>query len=78
MSVFITSSGSGSTSIPELTSDPVSPTPQSAWVLATTSIVGGGDPIGLLMALTHAGAITYSYQLSYRTLENTTVRVALT
>jgi hypothetical protein len=69
------SSGGGSVSIPELYTDPVSPTPQSAWVLATDQ--GAlGTPIGLLLSLTHAVSI-FTYQLSYRTLEGTTIRSPL-
>lgn len=68
-------SSGGSPSIPELYSDPVSPTAQSAWVLATDS--GAiGTPIGLLLSLTHAASV-FSYQLSYRTLEGTTARVPI-
>ncbi len=62
---------SGSVSIPELSSDPVSPAAQSAWVLKTSLI---GTPIGLLLALTHS---TILYQFSYRTLESTTIRVVM-
>ena len=77
MSVFITggTSGGGTVNIPELTSDPVSPTPQSAWVLNQGT--AGGSPIGLLLSLTYAGQIG-PYSFSYRTLENTTIRVILT
>ena len=68
----------GGGSIPELSSDPVSPSAQQAWVLKSGGLVGGGDPIGLLLALTYpgAGSIT-TYQFSYRTLENTTIRATL-
>lgn len=67
-------SGTNPVFIPELSSDPVSPTAQTAWVLATPDGIGG-TPRGLLLALTYSGIETY--QLSYRTLENTTVRVTL-
>lgn len=68
-------SGSGTTLIPEFTSDPVSPVAGQVWVLAT-SLGAVGTPIGLLMALTHATSL-FSYQLSYRTTENTTIRTVL-
>jgi hypothetical protein len=63
--------------IPELTSDPVSPTPEEAWVLheAPAAI---GSPIGLLLSLTHATSIGGSYQFSYYTTEGTIKRVTLT
>jgi hypothetical protein len=60
--------------IPQLLADPVSPEPESAWVLQSIS-APGGSPLGLLLALTTPA--TYAYQLSYRTLQNTTVRVVL-
>ncbi len=63
--------------IPEFDSDPVSPTPEEAWVLHS----GGaavGSPIGLLLSLTHAVVSGGTYQFSYRTLEGTTKRVPLT
>ena len=66
---------SGSATITELYSDPVSPTPQQAWVLATP-LSSPGSPIGLLLSLTYA-VNTFSYQLSYRTLEGTTIRTVL-
>jgi len=63
--------GGGSFSIPELTSDPVSPCPGETWVLKASV---AGTPIGLLLALTYGST---TYLLSYRTTENTTVRVQL-
>ena len=62
--------------IPELLTDPVSPTAQSAWVRATM-LTAPGQPLGLLLSLTRAIG-TYSYELRYRTLEGTTVGVPLT
>jgi hypothetical protein len=79
MSSFYSSSGgggSGSVNIPELYADPVSPIPESAWILATAGMPGGA-PIGLLLSLTYAGPIE-SYQLSYKTLEGPIIRVLLT
>lgn len=65
--------------IPQLDADPSSPKQQEAWVLRTyTPGEGAGEAIGLLLALTTAGAgSTETYQLSYRTKEDTTVRVSL-
>ena len=62
----------GSSTIPQLNADPVSPAAQSAWVLTTTTTFG--TPIGLLLALT-SEVNNYSYSLRYRTLEGTTVSV---
>jgi hypothetical protein len=61
--------------IPELNSDPVSPTPGDTWVLRNV-ILPAGSPFGLLLALTTPE--TFDYRLSYRTLNNTTVRIILT
>jgi hypothetical protein len=72
--------------IPELTSDPSSPSPQQAWVLVTQSghgVVGGGKLrsfLGLGFTYVSAGSggtISYSYQFSYRTNEGTTKRVMI-
>jgi hypothetical protein len=72
----IYSGGGGSSSIPELTSDPISPAPQSMWVLKTGG-TGSGEPLGLLLALTTTSGVPLSYQLSYQTLEGTTIRTTL-
>lgn len=73
---FSISSGAGSSnSIQQLDADPVSPNPEEVWVRKNMSI-SDGSPIGLLLALTYVG--TLSYDLSYRTLEGTTKRVSLT
>jgi len=70
--------------IPEYSVDPASPNPGDAWVLKTQSgsgVSGGGKALGLLLSLTHpgsGGSITLTYKFSYRTNENSTVRVALT
>lgn len=73
--------GSSTAGIPEYDTDPVSPSPEDAWVLKSTGAGGddGGLPIGLLLSLTYAGSSppTTSYQFSYRTLENTTIRTTL-
>lgn len=63
-------------SIPQLMADPLSPSPQSAWVRANM-ITAPGEPIGLLLALTKSIG-TYTYELRYRTLEGTNVGVPLT
>lgn len=60
--------------IQEYDADPTSPTAETAWVLKAG---GAGTPIGLLLSLTYDGSAP-TYQLSYRTLESTTVRVPLT
>lgn len=69
--------------IPQLSSDPASPTAEKAWVLATLGSGASteGMPMGLLLSLTYAetaagGATTY--QLSYRTKQGTTLRASLT
>ena len=69
--------------IPQLTSDPVSPAGEDAWVLAT---IGGGSGGGTLKAFSGLGfpiispntGGTQLYQLSYQTKEGTTKRVNLT
>jgi len=63
--------------IPEYMADPVSPSPEEAWVLYS-GFPPVGSPIGLLLSLTHAVPSAGSYQLSYETLEGTIKRVALT
>lgn len=74
------------TNIPEFTSDPVSPDPQAAWVLrqgSSGTVTGGGQLFGIMglsTFLVTAGVgsgSSYTYQLSYRTLEGTTKRVSL-
>lgn len=63
--------------IPQLNSDPSTPFIEDAWVLRTgTPNASTGSPMGLLLSLTYPE--TYSYQLSYRTKEATTVRTNLT
>ena len=69
--------------IPQLDTDPASPNAEDAWVRKTQSAgVGGGviiAPLGLgFIALTPASGVSISYDLSYRTQEGTTKRVALT
>lgn len=67
--------------IPQMDADPSSPKQEDAWVLHTNT--GGndaGNPIGLLLGLTYselAGG-TDTYELKYRTKEDTTVAVSLT
>lgn len=67
------STSASSFSIPEVTSDPASPTAGDTWVLRTGQ--EAGTPIGLLLALTYSGI---NYFLSYQTEANTTIRVELT
>lgn len=65
----------GSSTISQVTTDPVSPTAGTTWVLATDQ--GAiGTPIGLLLSLTHANSL-FVYQLSYRTAQGTTIRTNL-
>ena len=65
------------TTIPELSADPASPTPEEAWVLHTQQQVPGSS-IGLLLSLTYATGAAEKYQFSYQTLEGTIKRVSLT
>lgn len=75
--------GGGPATIPEVSSDPGSPSPQDAWVLKTTS---GGSGNGQLKFYTGLGVpITgpatsgsTTYQFSYFTNESTIIRVPLT
>jgi predicted alpha/beta-hydrolase family hydrolase len=63
--------------------DPASPKQESAWVLRTAGAGGSteGMPMGLLLALTYAvttvGGGATTYQFSYRTKQNTTLRTTL-
>jgi len=71
----------GVTSIPEVTSDPGSPSAEDAWVLKSGGVVDGvaGSPRGLLLALTYTGTTSASnYQFSYETSTEGTKRVPLT
>ena len=70
---------SGPVVVPEYDTDPVSPDQQTAWILKSiTGGAGAGEAVGLLLALTYAGdGAVPTYQLSYRTIEDTTVRVSL-
>ena len=70
-------SNTATPTIPELTSDPVSPIPEEAWVLHTSG-PSVGSPIGLLLALTYATPSAGTYQFSYYTTEGTIKRVSLT
>jgi hypothetical protein len=63
-------------SIPQLSSDPISPVDESAWVRASP-VLTVGSPLGLLLAITQASS-TFSYELRYRTLNGVTVGVPLT
>lgn len=66
--------------IPQLSADPATPKSEEAWVLKTITSggAGAGEPYGLLLALTQPGAgFTTTYALKYRTIEGTTVSVAL-
>ena len=69
------SSGGGGGTLPEYYTDPVSPAAGDTWILATIA-TAGGSPMGMLLSITYA-ANTYTYQLSYRTTEGTTIRTTL-
>ena len=70
--------GAGAAGIPELDTDPVSPDPETAWVLRTGSPSGGGSPVfPFPLLFTTPGVGSYTYQLSYRTLAGTTIRVSM-
>lgn len=68
--------------IPQVNSDPASPTAQDAWVLRSGSggAIADGTPIGLLLSLTYKdnAGVAYSYEFKYRTKEGTTKKVAIT
>lgn len=71
-------------SIPQLNSDPASPTSQSAWVLKTAGGGGTGGGVykgtlglGFPYLSKSSGGGSATYQLSYRTIEGTTKRVSL-
>lgn len=74
--------GSSGGGIPEYDTDPASPEAEDAWMLKTA---GGGSGGGSIVAILGGGFMASSpnagggtvYQLSYRTLENTTIRVTL-
>lgn len=72
--------GGGGTTISQVSTDPVSPAAEDAWVLKTTAgAITDGVPIGLMLALTYQGNTGSStYQFSFRTLESTTIRVSMT
>lgn len=68
--------GAGASGISQLTSDPVTPTLEQTWVLAT-QVATVGSPMGLLLSLTNAQN-RFTYQLRFRTLEGTTIGTPLT
>jgi hypothetical protein len=70
-------SGAGDGFIPQYDTDPASPEAEHAWVLRT------GVPVPLSYSLLHYGLTApggggFTYDFKYRTLEGTTVSVALT
>ena len=79
MSGLVMAPSSGNSTIPEYTTDPVSPVAEDAWILRTEVTDGVvGVPRGLLLALTYTGlAVSSTYQFSYRTSGGTTIRTAL-
>ena len=81
MSIKLTSLSSNK--IKQYDSDPASPKAEIPWVLRTAGASGStkGMPMGLLLALTYAttsaGGGATTYQFSYRTKQNTTLRTTL-
>jgi hypothetical protein len=71
--------GGGGGSIPQYSTDPVSPSAEDVWVLHETT----GTPAELTHSLAHIGLTTgngtleHTYTLKYRTLEGTTASVGL-
>lgn len=68
--------------ITQLSSDPVSPSVEDVWVLATILAGSGGGELTMLfgampITVPNSGG-SQTYQLSYRTSEGTTKRVSLT
>jgi hypothetical protein len=68
--------------IPQLDADPASPSAEDVWVKKTQSAGAGGGviiaPMGLgFIALTPGVGSSQTYELSFRTQEGTTKRVAL-
>lgn len=63
-----------------LTSDPIAPAKESAWILKTsTEAIPDGTPMGLLLALTYqdnTGSAT-TYQFSYKTKDEVTHRLLI-
>lgn len=79
MSVFYTGSSSGSgglATIPEVAIDPVSPSVNETWILATGLIGSPGLAMGI-MGLTYTSPVAVSYDLSYYTQGGNIIRVRL-
>lgn len=72
----ITNTGT-SFSVPEVATDPVSPTAGQMWVLYTAGTAAISHSLAAI-ALLMPSISGSTYQLSYRTTESTTVRVTLT
>jgi len=76
------SGGQGNGYIPQYSTDPVSPQSETAWVLRSLVGATGGGTIRAFLGLgfpylTVGSGGSNSYQLSYRTLEGTTIRGTL-
>lgn len=71
--------GSSGSSIPEVSTDPVSPNAQDAWVLKSGGTTGGGVITAFIggFPLLTAGSGSSTYQFSYYTNEGTIVRTTL-
>lgn len=63
--------------IPELVMDPVSPKKGDAWI-SKVPAASIGSPLGLLLALTHAGGSSIAYEFSYKTIDGVIIRTLLT
>lgn len=67
----------GSSTIPEVTTDPVSPTTGQIWLLANGKTGTAGQAMGVL-GLTYSQPEVESYDLSIYTQEEKTIRVRMT
>lgn len=77
MSQVFSSGGGGSNSIQQLESDPASPAAEEVWVLKAGG-AGGSLQWSILQWGLMLGGGPVTYTLKYRTIEGTTVSVALT
>lgn len=66
----------GSSTISQVATDPVSPTPGQIWVLATGQVGTAGQAMGVL-GLTYSRQEVQTYQLSYATSNGDIRRVPL-
>lgn len=66
----------GSSTIPQVTTDPVSPTAGQIWVLATGTVGTGGQAMGVL-GLTYSRSEVRRYDLSYKASNGSIIRMRL-